>query len=141
MAAWENYMTAKKEFEKVLCKDTGKEIKLEQDSESVWITPTVLRLPSGKMVTTDPNEVSFEVYNPNKFPVVFENLHPFRCEWRGIRVSPGQHKLIPHRYVRPWIDFVGNTRSNGEKIKMLENHGDKMFRGNKFQSKLTSLKD
>ena len=118
---------------------TGKPI-LAEHNGGRWISPTKYQTSDGKIHTNDVNEISYEVYNQNDFVLIFENVHPDEQErkaWQYIKVEPKEHKLIPHRYVVPWIEQVGNTQDKRE-IKVLESTGTAIGKKNTLPSKLTS---
>lgn len=112
--------------------DNGREFKIAQ-KESVWLSPTKLRLPSGKVVSFDPNEKCFEVYNNSFKTVYFENVHYNPVDRKLtpalITIPPDHFGFIPHSYYIFWYGFVGNTEP--EKVNIVVNHGDLMFKGNK----------
>lgn len=112
--------------------DKGDALKIAQKKPE-WISPTKLRMPSGKIVSFDPNERCFEVYNNSFKTVYFENVHYNPKERRltpaMIVIPPDHFGFIPHSYYTFWYGFVGNT--DGEKVNLVVNYGDLMFKGNK----------
>lgn len=136
MALWENYMNKKPETQETgIDRDTGNKILTYKDKKPTWITKTKMLMPNGKVVSIDPSEQSCEMYNPNKFKIVFENIHPDYVERQNnmiIILDPDNFAFLPHRYFTPWIGQIG--QSSGEKFDLLTNVGDQMFKGNKKQS-------
>lgn len=113
-------------------KDTGNQeyVYKERGEGMVQISPTKYRLPTGKIVSIDPNEQCYEWLNLNKFDVWFQNCHPdylnnFKPEL--IKVPPQTHAFIPHRYFKSWAEFVGNKAQIA--IQGLEIYGKEMFKG------------
>lgn len=119
--------------------DSGKEI-YKQTDKNVWLSETKYQMPCGKIVSIDGNEKSFEAYNPNKYTIILENIHPNPADSvpTVIKILPDDFAFIPHRYFVPWIDFVGNKTK--DQITMIENHGRNMFIGNKKVSSPTERK-
>lgn len=116
--------------------DSGKALKIAQRPPQ-WISPTKLRYPNGKVVSFDPNEKCFEVYNNSFKTVFFENIHYNPEERRQtpqlITIPPDHFGFIPHSYYIFWYGFVGNTEP--VKVNLIVNHGDLMFKGNKLVSR------
>lgn len=116
--------------------DNGNNVLLVQKMPE-WISPTKLKLGNGKIISYDPNEACFEVYNPNKHKVIFVNTH-YNPEERLITpqkiiVEPDGFGFIPHKYYIPYLGYEGNK--TGEKFDMVINSGDMMFKGNKLPSR------
>lgn len=103
----------------------------------VWITPTKLMFPDGRIAAIDPNEACSEVYNPNLKPLFFVNDHYNPLERNRtpkiIRINHDEFGFLPHQYYIPYIGYIGNT--SGEKIVCVVNHGAMMFQGNKKPSR------
>lgn len=116
--------------------DKGKALKIVQRPPE-WISPTKLRLANGKVVSFDPNERCFEVYNNSFKTVFFENCHYNPREKALtpalITIPPDGFGFIPHAYYNFWYGFVGNT--DGTKVNLIVNYGDMMFKGNKLASR------
>jgi hypothetical protein len=131
-------------------KPQGEETGIDDDGNKVltfgknkpqWISPTKLKFPSGKVVSIDPNEQSCELYNPNKYRVVFQNVHPNpeeRIQHPILFLEPDGWMFLPHNYYTPWIEKIGSGRT--EKINLVQNFGDQMFIGNKKISAPTTRK-
>jgi len=115
--------------------DKGNTLKIAQ-KESVWWSPTKLRLPSGRVVSFDPNEKCFEVYNNSDKTVYFENIHYNPNDYKAtpavITIPPDNFGFIPHSYYIFWYGFIGNK--DPVKVNLVVNHGDMMFKGNKLLS-------
>ena len=112
--------------------DKGKELKIAQ-KPAQWISPTKLCLPSGKVVSFDPNERCFEVYNNSYKDVFFVNNH-YNPKEKAltpavIKIPPDSFGFIPHSYYIFYYGFIGNN--DGEKVNLVVNYGDMMFKGNK----------
>lgn len=113
------------------CNDDGKEVFTYNLNQPVWITATRLRLPNGKTVSIDPNEGSYEVYNPNPKKIIIINAHPNTQEhwWQEIVINPDDFAFIPHKYVKPF--YGSKTNNTGEQFNVVINTGKRMFIGNK----------
>jgi len=141
MAEWENEMLRKNQAEETGIDDNGKKVMTYGINKPQWISHTKLRMPSGKIVSIDPNEQSYEAYNPNKFNVIMQNTHPNpdeRFQLPIILIGADNFALIPHRYYTPWIGKIG--QSSTEKFTIIENYGNDMFVGNKKPSAPTFSK-
>ena len=131
----------KQNLEETGIDDDGNKVLTYGLNKPQWISHTKLRMPSGKVVSIDPNEQSYEIYNPNKFNVVMQNCHPNpdeRILTPVIFIGSDDFAFIPHRYYTPWIEKIGNSKT--EKFTMIENYGNDMFVGNKKPSAPTFSK-
>jgi hypothetical protein len=103
---------------------TGKPIMMKH-SVGEWITPTKYKDSHGKIHTTDPREISFQVRNNNNFNIYFENNHPDDLEkkaWNHIEIKPNEIKNVFHRYCIVYADFIGNMQN--KKIDYTEISGN-----------------
>lgn len=120
-------------IEKTGIDDNGKDVYIASEKPE-WITPTKLRYPNGRIVSIDPNEEPFEVYNPNLKPVFFVCDHYNPVERavmpKIIKIPHDSFGFIPSKYYIPYIGYVGNI----ELFDVIVNYGETMFTGNKKAS-------
>lgn len=106
--------------------------------QQIWLSPSKLMMPSGKVVSFDVREKCWEAYNPSKHTVWFENTHYWPASRNStpalIKLEPGKFAFLPHSYYTVWVGFVGNKNPD-DRVTLIQNFGDMMFKGNRLPSR------